>query len=885
MAENLYFQDFPVSDYEDDYVGFEAEVEMLKEGVESDSKIIGLISEYGSGKSSIIELLRKSLDTSKYDIVNINLLDPDGNNTDFEAHKRMVMQLANHIYSEDKDSKKLSYITKRLNPNYKSIDISTTNNTSLFLIMTSVFFFIVKFLYSNGILSYINFLPHSKYQDIINVIKLVCNLSGLISFISLFIAVIKSEVIFNYLKNGDNQVLNEFDLIEISKRLIDNEKIMVIIIEDLDRLKETKYIEEFIKEINIYYKSMNNCKFIIAMTPKDFYNMSSNKTSKTIVDNKYKPFNMVIELPNIKNTDYEVILNNLLLSKKEILKKTLDIDIDKTLGNFVWLSFGKNMNIRRLKHRVNNVIHLYKTLITRFPNKYIEIKTCIAVVYLKDEYEESYEELVNNLQNKFILKQLVEKFIQKTEAGDLSKEIYYDLYKLVKTGYIDYNCEIYCFNYSKYNKIFDVDEYELVNSLMYDRKIVLSDLKVEKIIENNPNIIKEILDKRLSLNMGFPLNVFDVKPLINYFYNNEYMIKTMYEELLQIDNNHIKTTINRIKKIKQTDFFKTDNLTKYIKAGSEKLKEDDNFEGIEQIRLNLLDVIENPLILKELYEDAYSLITKEEMEKIGNLSNTINLFNYNKINPNNISYIVEMIDELYKTTENEKIIEISDKLPDEVIDYYFKNCKSLSNLNKTDKENLLTKNINKFNLNYINEIKKIITNVNYSIAEFENKVINLLTSGHINLSEYSDFVNTLPNVHINTLERIEKDDFTFRITDIILNEFESNKKYYGYIKFKTINNGIIPNGNKKYYNQYEKLYQSYYNSLNLAKNNNLHSISFPLISSGTYAGTLKNPSLKSAEKCIEAYNDFIDKNKDYEINVLLCAYTSKAYDEIKDLKI
>ena len=45
-------------------------------------------------------------------------------------------------------------------------------------------------------------------------------------------------------------------------------------------------------------------------------------------------------------------------------------------------------------------------------------------------------------------------------------------------------------------------------------------------------------------------------------------------------------------------------------------------------------------------------------------------------------------------------------------------------------------------------------------------------------------------------------------------------------------------------NSFDKLYQAYYNSLNLAKNNNLHSISFPLISSGTYAGTIKNPSLK-----------------------------------------
>ena len=65
--EKLYFQDFPVSDYNDDYVGFEAEVEMIKESVESDSKIIGLISEYGSGKSSIIELLKNNAECLKYE--------------------------------------------------------------------------------------------------------------------------------------------------------------------------------------------------------------------------------------------------------------------------------------------------------------------------------------------------------------------------------------------------------------------------------------------------------------------------------------------------------------------------------------------------------------------------------------------------------------------------------------------------------------------------------------------------------------------------------------------------------------------------------------------------------------------------------------------------
>lgn len=102
IEEKLYFQDYPVNDYNDDYVGFEEEVRMIEEGIESDSKILGLISEYGSGKSSIIELLKNDLDEEKYDVVNINLLDPNGENEGLEAHKRMLLQLANHRYSDKK---------------------------------------------------------------------------------------------------------------------------------------------------------------------------------------------------------------------------------------------------------------------------------------------------------------------------------------------------------------------------------------------------------------------------------------------------------------------------------------------------------------------------------------------------------------------------------------------------------------------------------------------------------------------------------------------------------------------------------------------------------------------------------------------------------------
>lgn len=82
-------------------------------------------------------------------------------------------------------------------------------------------------------------------------------------------------------------------------------------------------------------------------------------------------------------------------------------------------------------------------------------------------------------------------------------------------------------------------------------------------------------------------------------------------------------------------------------------------------------------------------------------------------------------------------------------------------------------------------------------------------------------------------------------------------------------------------NAYDKLFEAYYNSLVVLKDNNLHSISFPLISSGIFGGNQPNPAKNSAEQCLKAYNKFIEDNSDYEINVLLCAYSQSEFEQIK----
>jgi len=77
---------------------------------------------------------------------------------------------------------------------------------------------------------------------------------------------------------------------------------------------------------------------------------------------------------------------------------------------------------------------------------------------------------------------------------------------------------------------------------------------------------------------------------------------------------------------------------------------------------------------------------------------------------------------------------------------------------------------------------------------------------------------------------------------------------------------------------FKELFDAYYNSLCVLKDNNLHSISFPLISSGIFGGSLSDPVGESTKQCIRAYNKFIKDYPDYEIDVKLCAYTKQEFN-------
>lgn len=74
---------------------------------------------------------------------------------------------------------------------------------------------------------------------------------------------------------------------------------------------------------------------------------------------------------------------------------------------------------------------------------------------------------------------------------------------------------------------------------------------------------------------------------------------------------------------------------------------------------------------------------------------------------------------------------------------------------------------------------------------------------------------------------------------------------------------------------FKELFDAYYNSLQVLMDNELHSISLPLISSGIFGGNLVNPVAESTKQCCRAYLKFITDFPNYPVDVKLCAFSAK----------
>lgn len=80
---------------------------------------------------------------------------------------------------------------------------------------------------------------------------------------------------------------------------------------------------------------------------------------------------------------------------------------------------------------------------------------------------------------------------------------------------------------------------------------------------------------------------------------------------------------------------------------------------------------------------------------------------------------------------------------------------------------------------------------------------------------------------------------------------------------------------------FDKLFAAYYNSLMVLRENGYHSISFPLISSGIFGGSLPDPVGESTKQCVLAYKQFVSDYPDYEVEVMLCVFSPRESELVR----
>ena len=213
--------------------------------------------------------------------------------------------------------------------------------------------------------------------------------------------------------------------------------------------------------------------------------------------------------------------------------------------------------------------------------------------------------------------------------------------------------------------------------------------------------------------------------------------------------------------------------------------------------------------MKPLYDELFPISSNNELDKINNLETMLLFVNVTLINEKNLIYIIDQIDRVYKANDKLKLFNFLDCLDEKYIDFFSKKSKILSKYKNADKEEFYQKYKDNLQTDDINSIRQFIKNINSSFEDLENKAILLFSGKVISEKEYADFVNSLPNISESTFNYLNLDECVFQINENLINKMYLNKNYYGYIKYKIISEGKIPNTNDKHLiREFENIYSN-----------------------------------------------------------------------------
>lgn len=589
-----------------DIIGFETYVNKLNEAINSGAQMIAITSPFGSGKTSVVELLKNSRSERENEqFLHIQMWSElnggHGETNSHILHKNFLYQLGSAI-----SPRKGTYINRRLSNNYGLLKLHVNNWNYWCVVCVSIVCAILGVVFN-------------KYSDLIvklfpklrNYTNMYSAVLFLVALVLLVFVICCAEILFSS-KNSERQRIIEADeMIDLYRREIINKKgkslscvlkllqkikgvrnlafvkemTYIAIIEDLDRTNDGTAVVHFLKELRKYYFPMNDNgnthhnKIVFIVNIKQESNVmedacryieeSKLKTEENVPKEDanalnahwdlekeglyVKIFDYILNLQTINIVDYDIILCALLEENKEYLEKHKLIGTSEKLSDIPgmqWIIGRRNLDIRQIKRRLNVATTIFETLKERFPDKEdcISFEKCAVAAYLTTSYELEFGETEDTafecLIEQKIQKKLNEDNVKK-ELGTSNDDYVRDVYELIDSKLLDSNYRMYFYNYPKNSVVYGMDEMNIQNAILYGVECRHIELTAKRVVDKKSDIIQKSLKKLRDLNLSLPQIVIDSENL--FLETIKYDYKAVLEMFQKMDTKDVSLDKNIIK--------------------------------------------------------------------------------------------------------------------------------------------------------------------------------------------------------------------------------------------------------------------------------------------------------------------------------------------------
>jgi hypothetical protein len=711
----IIFNNSPIRNEKDDIFDFSSQANMLHAAVKNGANIIGIIGNYGSGKSTLTEISQKKFGIM-YRVIRINLWDSINETITEEQGKSseiygLNLILRSFLYqfalgNKRRNSSYAHYINERQSKNYGKLSVTMSSKWALACFFLAGLFFAAFFSFTNKEIfaALSKFIKNEQDLPFLDILQASSYVILLLAVALTYIGIRVGAFVFS-LWDSQGKILPEArDVFDNYTRIVNRivkkkSRKQLVFIEDLDRMENKNLVIPFLKELyrfNNLLPAWQRKKLVFLVSLKSEATLKKAlKEERQIEEHSVysKIFDYTLWIKPIhKETMPDAVMHLLDLNKKQIIKalnikdNVLSQDI---LTQIEWLMAGENLTIREIKDRLNEAFNLYQTLKMRnLSGSSASLKKCCAVVYLRRVYQKEYEDLLSKEielaalirecyfyqnDNRDEIKKNVSAMLQQggenTSSSGIDKTKFCDdLSAMIYSADVDDDFLMYFYSYPKNSYIKTIDEKEISDYILHPTNDYKSDEsineKLKRVIdEKEGRVIKGAISELLSNKREIPLIALDNEQLFCFvFKHNKPDVLTKIGQVSANIRKLPKATSEIIGKILTFDFDQKEKI-EMIKFISTKILNtflaDTTESNIIAARLCLIENTQNYIInFFELFvSEKLPIISKNELAGLKMNNEFLRLINPKLVNEENLNYIFEKINSLTLDDQEYALVE------------------------------------------------------------------------------------------------------------------------------------------------------------------------------------------------------------------------------------